>query len=250
MSPAFPYLCALRLAKWEQITEVVSGVISFDIGHLNHQDQMVNLVIVLKNQVTQMIQQIELLRNQVQLLTNPVGAAQTKKTVPTVAKTNSLPAGVCVAQQNEYDTNTGPKLMIATRSGDAVWVQTLLSAPDVQSYINYTEKNGRTPLYTTASKGHVVIVEILISTDSNVNLAKTTDGTSPILIAAEHGHALVVQQLIVCRCNVDLALTTNGATTIASHNGHTVVVKNNLVLDLSFQNKQLSNLGLLRICSG
>jgi hypothetical protein len=204
---------------------------------------MVNLVIALKNQVTQMIQQIELLRNQVklltnpvQLLTNPVGAAQTKKTVPTVAKTKALAAGVCAAQQNEYDTNAGPNLMIASRSGDALWVQTLLSVPDVQTYNNYTEKHSSLqraccPLYTVASKGHAGIEEKLIAAGSNVNLAKTTDGASPILIATQHGHALVVQQLIVSRCNVDLALTTNGATAIliAAHNGQAAVVEKLIV---------------------
>jgi hypothetical protein len=110
---------------------------------------MVNLVIALKNQVTQMIQlvtnqvdmqlhfndtakemalvsnQLKLMKNclQIELLTNQVGAAQTKKTVPTVAKTKALAAGVCAAQQNEYDTNAGPKLMMAARSGDALWDQ-------------------------------------------------------------------------------------------------------------------------------
>jgi ankyrin repeat protein len=214
MSPAFPYLCAFRLAKWEHITEVVSGVISFDSGQykywaLEHQDQMVNLVIALKNQVTRMIQlvtnqvgmpidfrdtakEIALLSNQVKLMKNcvqikllthqvgatqtkktvQVGAAQTKTTVPTVSKAKALAAGVCAAQhvaagvcaaqQNEYDTNAGPKLLMAARSGDASWVQTLLSAPDVQSYINYTDKDGRTPLFTAASKGHTAIVAKLI----------------------------------------------------------------------------------------
>ena len=116
---------------------------------------------------------------------------------------------------------------MAARSGDTSWVQTLLLAPDVQSYINYTDRDGRTPLFTAASKGHTPIVEKLIAAGSNVNLAKTTDGASPILIAAQRGHAPVVEQLIVSRCNVDIALTTNGATAIliAAQNGHAAVVE-------------------------
>ena len=115
---------------------------------------------MLKNQV-----QLLTSCSQIQLLTNEGGAAQTKKTVPTVATTKALAAGVCAAQQNEYDnatgcwitaddTNVGPKLLMAARSGDTSWVQTLLSAPDKQSYINYTDRDGRTPLFTAASKGH------------------------------------------------------------------------------------------------
>ena len=138
---------------------------------LKHQDQMVDLVIALKSQVPQMIQfvtnqvdmpldfrdtpkemalltnQVKLIKNclQIKLLTHQVGAAQTKKTVPTVAKTKALAAGVCAAQQNEYDnatgcwitaddTNAGPKLLMAAR----------------------------TPLFTAASKGHTAIVAKLV----------------------------------------------------------------------------------------
>ena len=44
--------------------------------------------------------------------------------MPTVAKTNALAAGVGAAQQNEYDTNAGPKLLMAARDGDASKVHT------------------------------------------------------------------------------------------------------------------------------
>ena len=111
--------------------------------------------------------QVKLIKNclQIKLLTHQVGAAQTKKTVPTVSKTKTFSAGVCVAQQNEYDnatgcwintddTNAGPKMSTTARDGDASRVQTLLSASGVQFYINYTDKDGRTsPLYAP-SKGH------------------------------------------------------------------------------------------------
>jgi hypothetical protein len=98
--PTLKFLSALRLAKWEQITVVVSGVISFDSGHLKGKfwnssqapRSKVNLVITFKKQVqqvTQMIQRVtyqdemtnqldfrdtakqkELLTNQVKLTTN------------------------------------------------------------------------------------------------------------------------------------------------------------------------------------
>ena len=193
-----------------------------------------------------MTKQIELLKNQVTLLTscsqiqlqtNEGGAAQTKKTVPTVATPKDLAAGVCAVQQNEYDnvtgywintddTNAGPKLLIAAPDGDASRVQTLLPAPGVQFYINYTDKDGRTSLLYAVSKGHAPIVETLIVAGSNINLGQITDGASPILNAVQRGHAPVVEQLIAARCHVDLALTTNGATAIllAAQNGHAAVV--------------------------
>ena len=108
------------------------STVNLGIG-LKHQDQMVNLVIALKNQVTQMIQlvtnqvdmpldfrdtakemalltnQVKLMKKclQIKLLTHQVGVVQTKKTVPTVSKTKAFAAGVCAAQQNEYDNATG-----------------------------------------------------------------------------------------------------------------------------------------------
>ena len=147
--------------------------------------------------------------------------------MPIVAKTKSRAAGVGAAQQNEYDTTAGPKLLMAARDGDASRVQTLLSAPDMQSYINYTDKDGRTSLLYAAFNGHAPIVEKLIAAGCNIDLGQIMDGASPILMAAQGGHAPVVEQLIASRCNVDLALTTNGATAIllAAQNGHDAVVE-------------------------
>jgi ankyrin repeat protein len=65
----------------------------------------------------------------------------------------------------------------------------------VQFYVNYTDRDGRTPLFTAASKGHAPIVEKLMAAGSNVNLAKTNDGATPILIAAQRGHAPVEEHL-------------------------------------------------------
>jgi hypothetical protein len=116
------------------------------------------------------------------------------------------------AQVNSNDA--GLKLFKAAGSGDAWKAQTLLSASSVQSYINYTDVDGRTPLFKAASQGDDLLVAQLIAAHCrlNVDLAKTTDGTTPLYIAAQHGHASVTRQLIEARCNVDLALTTNGAT--------------------------------------
>ena len=52
----------------------------------------------------------------IQLFTNQLDMT---RAVPTVAKTKAFAARVCVDQQNEYDTNSGPKLLMAARDGDA-----------------------------------------------------------------------------------------------------------------------------------
>ena len=64
-------------------------------------------------------------------------------------------------------------------SGDTWKAQTVLSAPGLQSYIDY-------PLFKTASKGHAVLVAKLMTSQSNVDLAKTTDAATPHFIAAQH----------------------------------------------------------------
>ena len=131
-------------------------------------------------------------------------------------------------EQNEYDTNDGPRLlMVAARDGVASRVQTLLSASDMQFYINYTDKDGRTSLFTSASEGHVPMLEKLIDTGSNINLRKTTDGTSPLLIASQRGHFTVVEQLIVSqrRSCIDIPVIYGStALSLATHNGHTRIV--------------------------
>ena len=98
------------------------------------------------------------------------------------------------AQLNSNDA--GLKLFRAACSGDACKVQALLSASSVQSYINYTDEDGRTPLFKAVSKGDILIVAQLIAAHCNVDMAKTTDGATPLHIAAHDGHACVTRQLI------------------------------------------------------
>ena len=85
-----------------------------------------------------------------------------------------------------------------TGSGDAWKTQTLLSESIVQSYINYTDVDGRTSLFKSVSQGDDLIVSQLITVHCrlNVDLAKTTDGTTPLYIVTQHGHASVTRQMI------------------------------------------------------
>ena len=105
------------------------------IQRVTNQDEMTNQLDFrdTAKEMALLTNQVKLMKNclQIELLTNQVGAAQTKATVPTAAKTKALDAGVGAAQQNEYDTNAGPRLLMAALAGDASRVQTLLSAPDM-----------------------------------------------------------------------------------------------------------------------
>jgi hypothetical protein len=177
---------------------------------------------------TEMIlKKIALLRDAVKQMTE---AGQPMDEADLILKTET-PALVH-AQVNSNDA--GLKLFNAADSGDSWKAKTLLFASSVQFYINYTDVDGRTPLFKAASQGYDLIVTQLITAHYrlNVDLAWTTTGTTSIYIAAQHGHASVTRQLIEAHCNVDLALTTNGAKPlhVAAVEGHTDVIKQLLLL--------------------
>ena len=108
---------------------------------------------------------------------------------------------------------------------DTTMVQTLLSVSDAQSYINYTDVHGRTPIFQAASKGHTFIVSQLITARSNVHLATTVDAVTPLFVAAQNGH-VVVATLIDTSCGVDLVCDDDGSTPLyaTASDGHAGVV--------------------------
>jgi ankyrin repeat protein len=123
--------------------------------------------------------------------------------------------------------DAGSDLFEAACINDTTMVQTLLSASGAQSYINYTDVDGRTPIFQAASKGYTSIVSQLIAARSNVHLAKTANEVTPLYVAAQNGHAAVVGKLLAAGSKVDIALTTNGATPlfVAAQEGHESVTK-------------------------
>jgi ankyrin repeat protein len=116
---------------------------------------------------------------------------------------------------------TGQQLWEAARDGDAAKVSTLLSTQGAQSFINYQDAQGFTPLFVAALKGHAAVTEQLIAARCNVNL-QVKDGhtelygctplhaateivlEAALYVAAGKGHETVTRQLIAARCNVDL----------------------------------------------
>jgi hypothetical protein len=118
---------------------------------------------------------------------------------------------------------TGQQLWEAAGDGDAAKVRTLLSTQGAQSFINYQDAHGITPLLYAAVQGHAAVTEKLLAARCNVDLQDKKGGT-PLHFAAENGHAAVTEQLIVARSNVDLQ-DQNGDTALhfAAANGHAAV---------------------------
>ena len=82
---------------------------------------------------------------------------------------------------------TGQQLCEAAGDGDAAKVSTLLSTQGAQSFINYQEAHGYTPLHIAAVNGHAAVTEQLIAARCNVNL-QAENGWTPIHYAAGQGY--------------------------------------------------------------
>ena len=102
-------------------------------------------------------------------------------------------------------TVTGPQLLQAASHGDTSKVRTLLSVEGAQSFINYQDATGTTPLNMAARRGHAPVAELLIAARCNVDL-HDTEGYTPIHRAAFEGHEVVADKLILAHCNLDLPL--------------------------------------------
>ena len=120
---------------------------------------------------------------------------------------------------------TGQQLWEAARDGDAAKVSTLLSTQGAQSFINYQNANGYTPLHGAACNGRSAITKQLIVARCNVDLQAENGGTA-LHLAAEIGHVAVAEKLLAARCNVDLHCK-NGHTALhcAAYRGHAAVAK-------------------------
>ena len=115
---------------------------------------------------------------------------------------------------------TGEKLCKASHDGDEARVSTLLSTKGAQSFMNYQDAKGRTPLLFAALHGHADVTKQLIAARCNVDL-QDKDGFTPLHFAAYTGHAAVTKKLLAARCNVDLQAY-DGATALhfAEGQGH------------------------------
>ena len=83
-------------------------------------------------------------------------------------------------------------LIVAAEGNDTAKVRTLLSKQGVESFINYPDGNGATPLLVAAWHGHASVTKQLIEARCNIDLPTLT-GTTPLHAAAMHGHAAVTK---------------------------------------------------------
>ena len=72
---------------------------------------------------------------------------------------------------------TGQQLWAAARHGHAAKVRTLLSTQGAQSFINYQDPNGTTPLHLAADRGHEAVAQELIAARCSVDLIRTRLGS-------------------------------------------------------------------------
>ena len=96
----------------------------------------------------------------------------------------------------------GNELLEVSMWDDCAKVSTLLSSRGAQSFLNYQNENGFTPLHAATVNEHVNVTELLIGARCNVN-ATTETGRTPLIGAAQNGLTAIAQLLIGARCNVD-----------------------------------------------
>ena len=91
-----------------------------------------------------------------------------------------------VACSSELAEMLGNELLEASTADDCAKVSTLLSSPDAQSFINYQNKNGFTPLHAATANDHLNVTKVLIEARCNVN-ANSRIGRTPIMTDPRRG---------------------------------------------------------------
>jgi hypothetical protein len=92
---------------------------------------------------------------------------------------------------------SGQQLCEAARDGEAAKVSTLLSTQGAQSFINYQDANGYTPLLFAAQNGYSAITEKLLTARCSVDL-QAENGFTALHSAAGKGHETVRREAAHC----------------------------------------------------
>jgi hypothetical protein len=129
-----------------------------------------------------------------------------------------------VSKHSRLIYSLGHQLYDAALDDKTKKVKTLLTKPNTQSFINWQDQTGATPIYAAAEEGHTGVVKELIAARCDINRSRK-DGTSPIYAAAYLGHTGVAEQLIAARCDINLAKNAQTPIYAAARRGHTEVVK-------------------------
>ena len=83
---------------------------------------------------------------------------------------------------------TGKQLCEAVRNDNTAKVSMLLCTHIAQSFINYQDAHGATPLYIAAAQGHAFVTKQLLAAHCNVDL-QDNNGLAALQLAEEEGHA-------------------------------------------------------------
>jgi len=115
--------------------------------------------------------------------------------------------------------NLEKEMLKAAKSGAAFRVQQLLDHD--ASLISVKDSDGSTPLHCATWKGHLAVVELLLSRGADVNAANNNDhwGTTPLHAAAHANQRAIAELLIAHGADIN-ATNLNGRTPLAETEFH------------------------------
>ena len=83
---------------------------------------------------------------------------------------------------------------------------------DAKADVNVKNKDGFTPLYKCAQKGHLEVAQALIDAKADVNV-KNKDGWTPLYLCAQAGHLEEAGHLEVARALINAGSNFDGLST-------------------------------------
>jgi ankyrin repeat protein len=133
---------------------------------------------------------------------------------------------VYIKSVDDRDKSGRTSLYIACQDGNEKIVNLLLQSG---ANVNIAANNGSTPLHAASLNSYVTLVQLLLKRGAKINAA-ASHGITPLHSACWNGHDEVVEELIRCEANLNV-LANDGCTSlyVASRNNHNRVVK--LLLD-------------------
>jgi ankyrin repeat protein len=75
-----------------------------------------------------------------------------------------------ITGQQKLGEEVGNDLIEASRAGDCAKVETLLASQGVESFINYQNEDGFTPLHCSTTNDQLSVTKLLIEPHCNVNV--------------------------------------------------------------------------------